>query len=367
MDTIATKYRDIAFWIIAGAILLATLILIRPFLPAILWAIVLSVLMHPYYLRLRKRFNENSSALIATLSTILLIGLPLFVVAVAVVLQVNMFIRDMLAGAPPGHEGLTLDNLLLEVDRLLAPFTTRFGDGDFSLAAWVQENREALTRGLGRPVGQALFAIGFGIFSAVIAFLSMFFMLRDGHRLRGPALELIPLPEEESEHILNRLRETIRAVFVGVVLVAFVQGTVAGVTYHLVGVPNALMWGVFTIILCTIPLMGAPLIYIPLAITLAAQGHYIQAAILLGVGFIFVSNIDNLLRPFIIGARVPLHPIAIFFSLLGGVLMMGAIGIFAGPLLLAAALAVQDVIRLRLARSREPLPVSDTDLSAEAG
>jgi predicted PurR-regulated permease PerM len=170
-------------------------------------------------------------------------------------------------------------------------------------------------------------------------------MLRDGERLREPALELIPLERAKAEDVLSKMSQTIHAVFIGVVLVALIQGTISGVAYVVCGVPSPLVWFVATTVLCAIPLLGAPLIYVPMALLLLSQGKTPQAIGLLVVGFGVVSQVDNLLRPFVIGARVNLHPMAIFFSLLGGVLALGPVGIMAGPVLLTILLALQDIIR----------------------
>jgi predicted PurR-regulated permease PerM len=100
-----------------------------------------------------------------------------------------------------------------------------------------------------------------------------------------------------------------------------------------------------TIVLCVVPLLGAPIIYIPLGLTLIMQGHYAAGVIMLLFCFGVVSQIDNLLRPWLIGAQTSLHPMSIFFSLLGGVLLFGPIGIMAGPIILTLALAMVEVLR----------------------
>jgi predicted PurR-regulated permease PerM len=117
---------------------------------------------------------------------------------------------------------------------------------------------------------------------------------------------------------------------------------------------------VATTVLCAVPLLGAPIIYVPLSLLLIAQGKYWQGITLAAVGFLLVSQSDNILRPFIIGARVDLHPMAIFFSLLGGIFAMGPVGIMVGPIVLTMLLALQEIIRERLKERvpAEPAPAS---------
>jgi predicted PurR-regulated permease PerM len=105
------------------------------------------------------------------------------------------------------------------------------------------------------------------------------------------------------------------------------------------------IWALVTFVFCTVPLLGAPIIYVPLALRLMAEGKLPQAIALLAVGFLVVSQVDNILRPFFIGARAKLHEMAVFFSLLGGVLALGPVGIVAGPVVLTLLLGLVDVLR----------------------
>jgi predicted PurR-regulated permease PerM len=353
VETFAQKYQRWAFAGLVLAVAIGSIYIMLPFLPAVLWATVLSVLMYPSYNRFRKRFSPNVSSAFTTVLTIGIVALPLMVIGTILFVQINSFVRELAAAAPAG-EGLNAQTILHQIDAAVHPFFVRLGAEDMSLQRLFEDNREALTATAGGMAGVVARSTAFGLFTLIVAFLTMFFMLRDGYRLRGPALDLIPLPRENSQLILDRMEKTIFAVFVGVVLVATVQGTIAGIFYALTGVPQPVMWAVATAVLCVIPLLGAPVVYVPLALLLFAQGHYVQAAILLGGGFFIVSQIDNILRPFVIGARVELHAMAVFFSLLGGVLLLGPLGIMAGPVFLTLGLALQDIVRQRILLSEAP-------------
>lgn len=340
------KYPFVAFWILAGLALVGAALLVAPFMGAILWAVVLSVLMQPFYARRQRRWGDNLAATLTVLTTLVLIVVPMIAVGGMLYLQVAGQMQSLQAAAPTQSQMPAFQQVLVNVDTSLAPLFQRFGT-DFSLVNWYAENHDSIIRQITGPVGQAAFATGYTLFTMVIALLTMFFMLRDGHRLREPALDLIPLPRDTSIQILTRMRDTIFAVFVGVVFVAMIQGTLAGLLYWAVGVPSPLLWGLATIVLCAVPLLGAPIIYVPMAILLAAQGRWVEAGILLGVGFLIISQIDNLLRPFFIGARTNLHPMGVFFSLLGGILVMGPIGLMAGPVLLTILIGLSEVIITR--------------------
>jgi predicted PurR-regulated permease PerM len=340
------KYRTVTFAALLSALLLIGLVMLKPFYPAILWASVMAVLLTPIHRKISVGKNENLAAILTTLLALIIVGVPVVLVGAALFFQANEFVQVMKNSAPSGQNGISLDNVVRELEVSLKPILQSLSP-DFSLTAWFGEHKQDLLRSISEPAGKAIFSIGYTIFTLVVALLTMFFMLRDGHRLREPALQLLPLPRDVGERLLQRLSDTIRAVFVGIVLVAIVQGSVAGVAYWAVGVPQALLWGVATIVLCMIPLVGAPILYIPMSLLLISQGKTVEAIVLLAVGFVIVSNIDNILRPFIIGAKVDLHPMAVFFSLLGGVFLLGPVGIMAGPMLLAVVLVMVDALRER--------------------
>lgn len=357
MDSFKQSYRGIAFGVLVALVLAAGAWMILRFVPALLWATVLAVLMKPIHSRFAKRFSANIAATLSTLTTIALVGIPLALVGTVLSLQLAASAKQLAASTPNGSNGLSLESVVHEIDAGIQPLTQKVGAGDFKLQDWLDENRDQLVKSATSFAATAARATGETMFTLVVAFLTLFFMLRDGERLREPALELIPLDKDRAEAVLSRMSQTIHAVFIGVVLVALIQGTISGVAYFVCGVPSPLVWFVATTVLCAIPLLGAPLIYVPLALLLFSQGKSGQAIGLLVVGFGVVSQVDNLLRPFVIGARVNLHPMAIFFSLLGGVLALGPVGIMAGPVLLTVLLALQDIIR---EKNRDELPLNGT-------
>lgn len=352
------NYRGFAFGIIVIAVLGFTVAAMLPFLPALLWATVLSVLTYPLYRRLANRFGRSKrleqktaaslASLSITIGTLVLICIPFALVALGLILQMGNFSANL-----NGPDFLTVDSALASVDHTLKPLAANLGLKDLSVADYVNAHRDELIPALRVPLQAFATQAGFTILTLIFALLTQFFMLRDGHRLLKPATELLPFAEARSRELFDRIGQTIHAVFVGTVLVAMIQGFVIGLTYYFVGFPNSILLGVISGILCIIPLLGAPVIYFPVAALLFFQGKTTEAFIVLGVGLLFVSQIDNLLKPFLIGGRVNLHPMAIFFAILGGVLLVGPIGVMAGPMVLTILLALQEVVRESLAEARE--------------
>ncbi|MGV3619001.1 MAG: AI-2E family transporter [Fimbriimonas sp.] len=359
MGSSARSYSHLALGLLVLLFVGVGAAIVLPFLPALLWATVLSILTFPLYARWKRRLSRvprlngdlgaSVASLIATLFTLVIILIPFLMIGGGLFLQFSGVVQEF--------SGRSMEDILRQADGTIRPIADQLGAKGFSLAAYVQEHREQIVSGVRQPLTRFAGQAGFTILTLVIALLTQFFMLRDSHRLEEPAVELVGLPRERTLGILERVAETVRAVFVGTVLVAMIQGAIIGVAYAFVGVPNALLLGVLSAMLCIIPLLGAPVVYIPVGLALIAQGNMKGGLIILGVGFAIVSQIDNVLKPFFIGGRANLHPMAIFFSILGGVLLVGPIGVMAGPMALTILLALQDVVRERYAaRTPEVVP-----------
>ena len=312
---------------------------ILPFLPALLWATALAILSHPLSVRL-KRFGPNGSALVATLCTALALALPVALLGAMAGIQV-VKIEDQI-------QGKSLATLTGDVEGWLAPYAARVGIEHLDLRDALRKNAGALVNAA-RPLATRFVAgLGTTLGMLVIALIAQFYLLRDGGRLKAAAMDFSPLGREETEALLAKTAETVPAVFVGTVLVAAVQGAVMGGTFALLGVSNALLLGVLSALLCLVPVLGAPVVYIPASFVMLLTGNPVGAAVTAGVGALVVSQIDNVLRPLFIGDRVSLHPLAIFIAILGGTVLIGPIGLIAGPMLLTLTLGLLEAYRVRV-------------------
>jgi len=133
------------------------------------------------------------------------------------------------------------------------------------------------------------------------------------------------------------------AVIAGHVFVAAIQGGVAGIGLFVTGIPNALFWTVVMMVLALLPVVGAPLVWGPAALYLLGQGDTAAAVGLAVYGTFVVGITDDYLRPVVVDRRANLNPAVILFGIVGGVYVMGAMGIFFGPVVLGALKATIDV------------------------
>jgi predicted PurR-regulated permease PerM len=346
------QIRAVCLLVFIAIVLGLTASILLPFLLAILWATTLSVLTFPWYVKYRDQYRkrlelgttgfarkiaevgDTVAAVKSVIKTLFVICLPFAIAASLAVRQISPAMSEM--GGSSGFE------ITERIDQVVQPLAAKVGINDFHVKRWWEENSKDFTAGIKEPAGKIAKQIGLTLFTIVIALLSMFFFQRDGHKLKQPFLNLSGLPEDRATALLDRVARTIRAVFTGTVIVALIQGAIMGITYALLGVPNSVLLGFFSVILCIVPLLGAPVVYIPVGLLFLAQGDVKKAAIVFGVGFLIVSQIDNVLKPIFIGGQVELHPLAIFFFVLGGIAIFGPVGLVAGPMVLVTLLSLYD-------------------------
>jgi predicted PurR-regulated permease PerM len=190
------------------------------------------------------------------------------------------------------------------------------------------------------------------VFLNVIVFLyALYFFLVHGRAMTATTLKLLPLRPRDRILLAGRAVSTIRATIKGTVVIGLVQGTVTGLSLAIAGVPGAPFWGALAGLLSVIPGIGTPLVWGPAAVWLMVQDQMI-AGIVLGVfGFFIIMNIDNFLRPRLVGKDAKMSDLMVLISTLGGLTLFGAIGIILGPMIAALFSAVWHVY----ARAYAPL------------
>lgn len=347
-------------------------LVIAPFLPAIMWASVLAVLTFPLYKKLverprfaRLKWGPVAASLIVTLGTLMLLILPVIAFGTIAALEVGKALQSKEIQEQTKHGGFTLAGVAKEVDKLAEPIMTQIpvpAVQEFRLAKFLEDNGSQLAEAVQGPAAAGLKRFAMALFSAIVTMLTLFFMLKDGNRLLAPTLAIIPLPRDEAMKVLIRLRETVWSVFMGVVFVAMIQAALAGIAFGFLKVPGAIIWTLATFLCAMIPLVGPPVVFVPLSVVLLVQGRTGEAIFLILYGSLVLSQVDNLLRPFFIGARSSLHPMSVFFSLLGGALLMGPIGLMAGPIILTLCIIVAEIVitRRQLMESERPAALEET-------
>ena len=328
---------------IAGLLLLALavgcLVVLRPFLSALLWAAILCASTWPIYARVERllggRRTAAAAVMVVSAGAIFLLPLALLVSHMAVEVAQVATIADRWTELGPPDPPQWVGTTPLVGARLDAYWREVTSDST-KLAADL--------RGYIGPVREWLVStgvlLGSGLIELVLALLISFFFYRDG--MAGAAalrLALARVGGARAEHLLALSAATVKGIVYGVLGTNLVQAMLAALGLRLVGVPSALFLGFVLFFLSLIPLAPA-LIFIPSIIWLVQQDAT-SGAIFLAVWYIAVFMLlEGVLRSYLIsrGGQLPL--LLVFLGILGGVVSFGLLGIFLGPTLLAVAYAL---------------------------
>jgi predicted PurR-regulated permease PerM len=345
------RFRSFVFY---GALILALGLcaaLIAPFWRPIAWAVVLAILISPFHRRLAARMSPNVAAGLSCLLTIALVVMPAVILLLAVTGEAVSMAERFQAMA--GHGAFPWTNRLeiRWLDRAWHWLGRYVDTSKLSIESVLAGSLRQVTTFLVTNVASIIGNLVRISLETSISTVTLFFILRDSPRLLPAIREFIPLDADQTDRVLRRAEDAVYATFYGVVVVAAIQGSIGGVAFWLLGLPSPLLWGLVMIGVCMIPLLGAPVVWVPAALSLVAHGDYVRASILTGVGLGLIGTVDNILRPIVIHGRAQLPMLIVFFSILGGMLVLGPVGLVLGPVLLTTTLVLLDILRLKLAAS----------------
>jgi predicted PurR-regulated permease PerM len=175
------------------------------------------------------------------------------------------------------------------------------------------------------------------LFSLTVMLFALFFLLRDGAGIVSTIRRLLPFDDSRRDRLITQTRDLILASVGAGLAVAAVQGFIGGATYAALGVPAPVLWGVVTAFCALLPVVGATIVWLPVALYLFFSGEPTRAVIMVVVGVFGIGLVDNILRPFMMSGRSEANGLVMFIGLLGGVAAFGFIGLVLGPIVLVAA------------------------------
>jgi predicted PurR-regulated permease PerM len=194
--------------------------------------------------------------------------------------------------------------------------------------------------------------IASAVVNALISFFILFFLFRDGRSLLRRAYVLLPLRVDQVRRLYARIEETLQAIVYGSVTMAALQGILTGFAFWVLGLSSPILWAIVTTLCALVPVVGTGFVLAPAISMLLFNGHWVKALVLLAWGLVVVHPMDNVLRPYLIGERTKLSTLFVFFAILGGLRAFGAMGVFIGPIILAATMALVRFLREENRRRR---------------
>jgi predicted PurR-regulated permease PerM len=314
--------------------------IVRDFLLAIVVAGFLATLLQPLRVRLDHKLGRHPKlfSLLFTFGVFLLILTPLALLGFLV-------LTELLHAARLAHAALGADGFAhLFHGRLPAPLSSVMSRVERIVPVNVEAIRKqlsGLTKLIAPTLGGILTFSGTTAFDLFITLFAFFYFTLDGKRLLAWIAELLPLRARYAEELFVEFHNVSFAMVVGSIVNMLLAGVAASVGYLILGVEDPVVWGSLTGLLSIAPAVGTALVWVPVVIVVALTGHLLNAVLLTGYCLlVLVLGVDNLLRPFLVGKRMTLHPLLILLGILGGATTFGLSGLILGPIVLSLAVAV---------------------------
>ena len=333
-----------------GAILLLAFWVFKPFLLVFAVAACVALLLAP----VQKRFatalggRPTLAAAMLVLVTTVLILIPVLTSLFLLARQVAVFLDWIRTQPLIGPE---------ELQRFWEQLPQRY-PGLRTWVSWLQAQvtpvvSGGLTQLAGGANGLLQNVVGRVTHAAVdlgLFLLMLFFLLRDGGRLKAELHPVSPFSEEQERQIFDHLEKTIKGALQAVIVVPVLQGILAGIGFMMFGVPSPFVWGTAVILAATVPLVGSPLGWLPACAYLLVEGKTGPAVGLLVYSTLIVSGSDNVVKPLLLSGSARIHPLLGFLSIIGGVLAFGVFGFLIGPVVLSLVLSAIRIYRLDVLR-----------------
>jgi predicted PurR-regulated permease PerM len=165
-----------------------------------------------------------------------------------------------------------------------------------------------------------------------ITFFGLYYLLLAPGSAWRQVQPFIPFSRHNAEILRNRFRDVTISTLIGTGLTASVQGLLVGLAFWATGIPNALFWGVVTVVLAILPVVGSGLVWGPGVLALFLEGSYGRAIALALWGVIVVGNVDNVIRPMVFRRWARIHPFITIIGAFAGIQYFGLLGLLIGPL-----------------------------------
>ncbi len=315
--------------------------MIGQFLMAIFIAGLLSAIVSPLHQYLCKKFRgrEGIAAAVTVLLLILLILVPFSILITMVIGQA------------------------MSIGQSVTPWIQTFIDQPTIVTGYLEKlpfyeeinpYRDLILRKIGGMVGMlsTLFIDSFSsftkvtidaIFSAVIMLYVMFYFLNMGHILLEKILYFLPLDDVIEQRLLRRFTSVTRATLKGVLIIGLMQGVICGSAFAFADIQGPIFWGTIMAFASIIPVFGTAVIWGPALLILLLDGQFAHAITLGIICGLIAGNLDNIVRPKLVGKDTEMHDLFVLFGTLGGISMFGLLGIIIGPIITALFITLWEI------------------------
>ncbi len=313
------RVRQIFFLVIIALLGLLLFNELYTFLPALLGAITLYIVMRKWMfsLTIKKKWPKGWTAALLMILSMIVILLP-------IALLINMLSSKITFAIEHSNE------LVVSLKKVASDIEQKF---NIKIARDENINRlgDFIRSSIPRLLGATFNTLGTIFFMYFI----LYFMLVNGRKMEANIYEHMPLKDENATMLGTEVKNMVLSNSVVIPLIAVLQGIVALIGYLIIGVKEPWFWFVVTCITAMLPVVGAALAYVPLAIIFFANGDTGKGIFMLVYGFGVIGLVDNIFR-FTLARKIGnVHPLVTVFGVIIGLSVFGFIGLIFGPLLIS--------------------------------
>ena len=313
--------------VLLTGIFVLTFFIFKPFFYALILAMVFVTVFAPLHKKMLAMTRERRSlaALLATISVLIVVVAPLTFLGIQIFQEATRL-----------YSSLVESGSATDLFKRFSPVPIEFY---FDINQYLRQGLSWLLQHLGPLFANVAKAI-VGVFIFLIA---LYYLFKDGYKLKRAIVALSPLQDIHDETIFNKFALAINSVIRGNLAVALIQGILTAIGFAIFGVPNAALWGSVAAMAALIPGVGTALVLLPAILYLYFSGETLFAVGLLIWGVTAVGLVDNFLGPKFVERGIRLHPFLILLSILGGIGFFGPLGFLLGPLVLSLLFALLEI------------------------
>ena len=284
-----------------------------PFLSGFVGAAVLAIAVSPAYERLSHHMSRRVAAVLATVTTVLLVLVPGAALVISLLAQT------------PGVARTVTESMLLH--RLGA-----LQIGGIDIGAYADSAISAFVSWSSRQAVALVGGLTLATLNIIVSVLGLYYLLITNGAAWRALRSLLPFSPATLDLLADRFRTTTESMMLGILLTAVAQGMVVGGSFALVGLPNALFWGFVTGCTSVLPILGSAIVWLPGTFVLALDHRYGAAVTLGTIGLVVASQIDNVIRPIVYRRVSQIHPLVTLVGAFAGMRVFGFAGLLLGPL-----------------------------------
>ncbi|MCK9352057.1 MAG: AI-2E family transporter [Candidatus Paceibacterota bacterium] len=332
------KLQTTYFFVLFAASTFLLYLIFKPFLQVIVIASILAVLLSPIYKKilLFLRGSKSLSALIVVLASSVIIAIPIYFLVVQILSEAQSLYTSVQTSGGPGP---FLDSITRAIEAPIQKISPSFS---LNISVYLSNFADFLLKNIGPVISGTAFVM----LEILLTLITLYFFLKNGNEFVSGIIKLSPLDDKYDAEVIVSIEKTINSVLKGSLSIAVIQGFLVGTGLYIFHVPNPALWGMVAAFSALIPGMGTAFVTVPSILYLVLIKDTGNAIGLFFWSALLVGTVDNILAPYLYTKGIKIHPLFVFFSVLGGVIYFGPMGFLFGPIVLSLFLSVLHIYRI---------------------